>query len=90
MENLKNIRPEETSMRWIKNGWAVVGEKAKLNTLQVGQFFIKDNLISYINVVNKAYVSYYDIIIREHCTTNTDQYVQKVKLVGDKNNGQHN
>lgn len=85
MEKQKVIRPEQTTARWINNGWAVVGEKAKLNELKVGQYFLKDNLICFINVVNKNYVSWYDLIMREHCTANTEQLVSKIKLL-DKSN----
>ena len=85
MEKIKNVSPEQTSARWINNGWAVVGEKAKLNELKVGQYFLKDHLICFINVVNKSYVSWYDLIMREHCTSNTEQLVSKIKLL-DKSN----
>lgn len=84
MEKMKNVKPEQTTARWINNGWAVVGEKAKLNTLKQGQYFLKDNLICFVNVVSRPYVSYYDLIMREHSTSNTEQLVSVVKLVGEK------
>lgn len=78
----KFLDPKQTSKKWIANKWAVVGDKVQLKKIKQGEFFLKDGLICYINNSSKN-ISYYDIIMREHCTSDTEQLVHKIKLVGE-------
>ena len=78
------ITPQETTKKWIANGWAQVGEKVQLYTLKQGEFFLKNGMICFVNVASKPYISFYNIIMQEHCTSDTEQLVHKIKLVGEK------
>lgn len=83
MEKQHNfVDHRKTANQWIRDGWAIVGDKVKLNTLKVGDFFLKDGYIFFINVTSKAYISYYSIIMEEHSTSNTEQLVHTIKLMG--------
>lgn len=84
MEKQNNfLDPKQTTKKWIYNKWAVVGDKVQLNKIKQGEFFLKDGLICYINITSKPYISYFDIIMREHCTSDTEQLVHTIKLVGE-------
>ena len=84
-KTIKNIKPEQTTRNWIQKGWAVASGKAKLSTLKVGEYFMKDNLICFITIKNKDNITYLDLIYREHYTRNIDQTIEKIKLIGIKN-----
>lgn len=83
-KQIKFIDPKQKCKEWIAKKWADIGDKVQLNKIKQGEFFLKNGLIYFISSKNEQIIKYYDIIMREYYTRNTEQLVYTVKLVGEK------
>lgn len=75
----ENITIYNATERWLAAGHIVVDKVCKLSDLQVGDEFIKNNMLCKITRTSKYLIAYEDIVRNDHYATDVAQLVRKVR-----------